>query len=175
MCRFGCVDWWVSCIFHCICCCVYHTKDLHPISIVLSYNSIYIVFFYPNSATLSFPTIMYSIMMQQTFCAYHVCIFYMIHQYHIQYTLIRPNHTGYAAVFDLMYLMMIVACYLCCSTSIVPSRVVSRSNIRIIRKFKEVVCGIDAALHLKYRRYDTIIWRFSNTYSLRASRRLSIR
>ena len=67
--RFGCVDWWVSCIFHWICCCVYHTKDLHPISIVLSYNSIYIVFFYPNSATLSFPTIMYSIMMQQTFCA----------------------------------------------------------------------------------------------------------
>ena len=59
-----------------ICCCVYHTKDLHPISIVLSYNSIYIVFFYPNSAALSFPTIMHSIMMQQTFCAYHVCILY---------------------------------------------------------------------------------------------------
>ena len=56
--------------------CVSYTKDLHPISIVLSYNSIYIVFFYPNSATLSFPTIMYSIMMQQTFCAYHVCILY---------------------------------------------------------------------------------------------------
>ena len=75
MCRFGCVDWWVSCIFHCICCCVYHTKDLHPISIVLSYNSIYIVFFYPKSAALSFPIIMRSIMMQQTFCAYHVCFY----------------------------------------------------------------------------------------------------
>ena len=61
--------------FHCICCCVYHTKDLHPIFIVLSYNSIYIVFSYPNSAA-SFPTIMYSSMMQQTFCAYHVCILY---------------------------------------------------------------------------------------------------
>ena len=95
-------------------------------------------------------------MMQQTF-VHIMCAFYMIRQYRIQYTLIRPNHTGYAAVFDLMYLMMIVACYLCCSTSIVPYRVVSRSNIRIIRKFKEVACGIDAALHLKYRKYDTII------------------
>ena len=110
--------------FHCICCCVYHTKDLYPISIVLSYNSIYIVFFYPNSAALSFPTIMHSIMMQQTFCAYHVCILYMIRQYRIQHNLIRPNHTVYAAVFNLMYLMMIVACYLCCYASILPCRVV---------------------------------------------------
>ena len=47
----------------------------------------------------------------------------------------------------------------------VPSRVVGRSNIRIIRKFEEVACGIDAALHLEYRRYDTILWRFFNTYS----------
>lgn len=135
---------------------MYHTKDLHPISIVLSYNSIYIVFFYPKSAALSFPIIMYSIMMQQTFCAYHVCFLYDPSILY-QYTLIRPNHTGYIAVLDLMYLMMTVACYFCCSTSIVPSRVVSRSNIRIIRKFEEVACGIDAALHLEYRRYDTII------------------
>ena len=103
-----------------------------------------------------------------------MCAFYMIHQYCIQYTLIRPNHTGYIAVFDLMYLMMIVACYLCCSTSIVPSRVVSRSNIIIIRKFKEVACGIDAALHLEYRRYDTIICHFSITYMLRSIAKLSI-
>ena len=89
-------------------------------------------------------------MMQQTF-VHIMCAFYMIHKYCIQYALIRPNHTGYAAVFNLMYLM-IIACYLYCSTSIDPSRVVSRSNIIIIRKFKEVACGIDAALHLKYRR-----------------------
>jgi len=175
MCRFGCVDWWVSCNFHCICCCVYHTKDLHPISIVLSYNSIYIVFFYPKSAALSFPIIMYSIMMQQTFCAYHVCFLYDPSILYPIYPHTAKPYWIYIAVFDLVYLMMIVACYLCCSTSIVPSRVVSRSNIRIIRKFEEVACGIDAALHLEYRRYDTIIWRFSNTYPLRASRRLSIK
>ena len=137
--------------FHCICCCVYHTKDLHPISIVLSYNSIYIAFFYPNSAALSFPTIMHSIMMQQTFCAYHVCILY---DPSISYPIYPHTAKPYWICSSIrsMYLMMIVACYLCCSTSIDPSRVVSRSNIIIIRKFKEVACGIDAALHLKYRR-----------------------
>ena len=175
MCRFGCIDLWVSCIFHCIyvvVCIIQRICIQYPLFratirfMQSSFTPIALLCRSPPSCIASW-------------CNKHfvhiMCAFYMIRQYRIQYTLIRPNHTGYAAVFNLMYLMMIVACYLCCSTSIDPSRVVSRSNIIIIRKFKEVACGIDAALHLKYRRYNTIIWRFSNTYPIRASRRLSIR